>query len=86
MDFTADPQGSRSPVSEEQDWSQHCRPQPPHLPVFSLEDKRDRAYLPLLSWNDDVLVAIPALFGRAVDSATGVNDVTDKIPIRCVSR
>jgi hypothetical protein len=42
--------------------------------------------LPFLSGNDDVLVTVPALFGRAVDSAAGVDDITDKVPIRCVGR
>lgn len=42
--------------------------------------------LPLLSGNDDVLITIPALLGRTVDSTTGVDNITDKVPIRSVGR
>lgn len=42
--------------------------------------------LPLLPGNDDVLITIPALLGRTVDSTTGVDNITDKVPIRSVGR
>jgi hypothetical protein len=52
----------------------------------SSQKEQGQAHLPFLSGNDDVLVTVPALFGRAVDSAAGVDDITDKVPIRCVGR
>lgn len=52
----------------------------------SQEDQGAQAHLPLLSGNDDILVTIPALLGRTVDSTTGVDNITDKVPIRSVGR
>lgn len=42
--------------------------------------------LPFLSGNDDILITIPALLGRTVDSAAGVDNITDKVPIRSMGR
>lgn len=43
-------------------------------------------HLPLFPRNEHVLVAAPALLGRAVDAAAGVDDVTDKVPVGRVGR
>lgn len=43
-------------------------------------------HLPLLSWDEHILVAVPALLGRAVDPTAGVDHIADKVPVRCVSR
>jgi hypothetical protein len=52
----------------------------------SQEAQEAQAHLPLLPGNDDVLITIPALLGRTVDSTTGVDNITDKVPIRSVGR
>lgn len=52
----------------------------------SQEDQGVQAHLPFLSGNDDVLITIPALLRRPVDSAAGVDNITDKVPVRSVSR
>ncbi len=38
----------------------------------------------LLSGNDDILIAVTALFRRAVNSATGVDHVAHQVPVRSV--
>lgn len=43
-------------------------------------------YLALLSGNDDVLVTVATLFGRAIDAAAGVHHITHQIPVRSVGR
>ena len=52
----------------------------------SQEAQVAQAHLPLLPGNDDVLITIPALLGRTVDSTTGVDNITDKVPTRSVGR
>lgn len=52
----------------------------------SQEDQGVQAHLPLLSRNNDILITIPALLGRTVDPTTGVDNITDKVPVRSVGR
>ena len=44
------------------------------------------AHLALLPRNEHVLVAAPALLGRAVDAAAGVDHVADEVPVGRVGR
>lgn len=41
-------------------------------------------YLALFSGNDDILIAVATLFGRAVDAAAGVHHIAHQIPVRSV--
>lgn len=44
------------------------------------------AHLALLPGDDDVLVAVATLLGRAVDPAAGVDHVADQVPVGRVGR
>lgn len=43
-------------------------------------------YLALFSGNDDILVTVATLFGRAVYAAAGVHHIAHQIPVRSVGR
>lgn len=43
------------------------------------------SHLALLSWNDDVLVAVTTLLWGAVNPAAGVYHVAHQVPVRSVS-
>lgn len=45
-----------------------------------------RDYLALFSGNDDVLIAVTTLLGRAIDAAAGVHNIANQIPVGRVSR
>lgn len=85
--------GTGTPAGGNGDWDCVCPSSGPRPAPMPLPPPRRAScpagrgpHLPLLPWDEHVLVAVPALLGGAVDAAAGVHDVADEVPVGRVGR